>query len=82
LIEGSEIFEQIKQDSQTSRQVITETNYIIGELKDYRNIYAGSIDKCPLCGGNIVKDDRIHYGQPWKDSFYKYRCEDCGYIKE
>ena len=82
MIEGSEIFQMIEKDSQTDRQVITETNYIISELKDYINIYAENIQKCPNCGGNIIKDDRVHYGQPWKDSFYKYCCEECGYIKE
>jgi hypothetical protein len=53
LIEAKEIFEQIEQDSQTIGQVITETNYIINELKDYRDLYAKSLERCRYCGGTL-----------------------------
>lgn len=68
LIEASEIFQQIQNESRTSTQVITETNYIIDELKDYRDIYCESLQKCPKCAGDIIKA---------KD---KYKCESCDYI--
>lgn len=71
MIEGSEIFQMIEKDSQTDRQVIEETNYIISELKDYRNIYAENIKKCKHCGGNMkVIKDKIY------DKEY-LQCEEC-----
>lgn len=68
MIEPSEIFQQIQDESQTTRQVITETNYIIDELKDYRDMYSRDLQKCPRCTGDIIKT---------KD---KYKCECCDYI--
>lgn len=61
----------IKEESQTSRQVITETNYIIEELKDYRNLYCEINSKCKHCGGNMnVIKDKIY------DKEY-LQCEEC-----
>jgi formamidopyrimidine-DNA glycosylase len=71
LIEGSEIFTKIKQDSQTMGQVITETNYIINELKDYRDIYAEANDRCKYCGGTL----HIVYHSAKQRSYLE--CDDC-----
>lgn len=72
MIEGSEIFEKIKQDSQTIGQVITETNYIINELKDYRNLYCESLDRCKSCGGILkIINDQINMR-------YYLECDNCG----
>ena len=71
MVEGSEIFEQIKHDSQTKKQVITETNYILEELKDYRNLYSEINSKCKHCGGDMkLTKDRIY------DKEY-LQCEEC-----
>jgi formamidopyrimidine-DNA glycosylase len=72
LIEGSEIFEKIKQDSQTIGQVITETNYIINELKDYRNIFARANERCIECGGIL----HIVYHPVQQRSYLE--CDSCG----
>jgi ASC-1-like (ASCH) protein len=72
LIEASEIFEDIKKDSQTIGQVITETNYIIEELKEYRNIYAEANERCKYCSGML----HIVY-HPVKQKSY-LECSDCG----
>ena len=53
MIEADEIFQQIKEDSQTQGQVITETNYIIDELKEYCSQYAETIEKCRYCVGDL-----------------------------
>ena len=71
MIEASEIFEQIKQDSQTIGQVIIETNYIVNELKDYRNLYAKANERCKYCGGML----HIVY-HPVKQRSY-LECDDC-----
>ena len=72
MIEANEIFKQIKQDSQTIGQVITETNYIMNELKDYRDIYAKANERCKYCGGTLVfTSDLIN------DRHY-LECYDCG----
>lgn len=76
MIEADEIFQQIKEDSQTQRQVITETNYIIDELKEYRNSYALNLEKCRYCSGNLkFINDKI------KDKQY-LECEDCHRINK
>lgn len=74
MIEADEIFEQIKQDSQTIGQVITETNYIIDELKDLKNTYADENSRCSDCGGiiHIIKDN--------KNSKEYLQCDNCGKI--
>jgi len=71
LIEANEIFEQIKQDSQTIGQVITETKYIVNELKDYVDIYARANDRCHYCGGML---HIVHH--PVKQRSY-LECDDC-----
>lgn len=76
MIEGSEIFQKIKQDSKVGRQVIEETNYIIGELKDYRNIYAESLQKCRYCGGNLQLINNKE-----KELLY-LECEECKRINK
>lgn len=76
MIEGSEIFKKIKQDSQTIGQVITETNYIIDELKDFKSIYARANERCIECGNNmqLIED---------KKKELKYlQCQSCGYIEK
>ena len=76
MIEADEIFQQVKEDSQTQGQVITETNYIIDELKEYRNSYAESLEKCRYCSGNLKfindKTKEIQY----------LECEDCHRINK
>lgn len=72
MIEGSEIFEKIKQDSQTMGQVITETNYIINELKDYRNIYCETNERCKECGCML----HIVYPPVQQRSYLE--CDNCG----
>jgi translation initiation factor 2 beta subunit (eIF-2beta)/eIF-5 len=71
LIEADEIFEQIKQDSQTIGQVITETNYILDELKDLKNTYADENSRCSECGSiiHITKD---------RNSKQYLECDNCG----
>jgi len=72
LIEGSEIFQMIEKDSQTDRQVIEETNYIMKELKDYRNLYAEANERCRECGGVLIfSSDLVN------DRHY-LSCYDCG----
>jgi hypothetical protein len=86
LIEADYIFEQIKQDSKTDGQVITETNYIMDELKNYRDSYAQNISKCPKCGCDIIKlnsydEDRGEMlGIQSYEHISKYGCESCSYI--
>jgi formamidopyrimidine-DNA glycosylase len=75
LIEGSEIFTKIKQDSQTMGQVITETNYIINELKDYRDIYAKANNRCIECGCML----HTIYNPMQQRSYLE--CSNCGKIK-
>lgn len=76
MIEADEIFQQVKEDSQTQGQVITETNYIIDELKEYRNSYAESLEKCRYCSGNLkLINDKT------KDKQY-LECEDCHRINK
>lgn len=71
MIEADEIFQQIKRDSQTQGQVITETNYIIDELKEYRNSYAESLQKCRYCSGDLnFINDKV------KDKQY-LECKEC-----
>jgi predicted Zn-ribbon and HTH transcriptional regulator len=71
LIEGSEIFQMIEKDSQTDRQVIEETNYIMKELKEYRNSYAEAINKCRYCGGDLKLIDNKDKEKPYME------CEEC-----
>lgn len=86
MIEADYIFQQIKQDCKTQGQVITETNYIMGELKDYRDSFAENIMKCPKCGCDIIKlnsynEDRGEMqGKQIYQTISKYGCESCSYI--
>lgn len=72
MIEGNEIFEKIKEDSQTIGQVITETNYIINELKDFKDIYAEANDRCKECGCML----HIVYHPVQQRSYLE--CSSCG----
>ena len=73
---ADEILQQIKEDSRTQGQVITETSYIIDELKEYRNSYAESLQKCRYCAGNLkFVNDKTN------DKQY-LECEDCHRINE
>lgn len=76
MIEANEIFQRIKEDSQTQGQVITETNYIMDELKEYRNLYAESLQKCRYCSGNLkFVNNKV------KEKQY-LECEDCHRINK
>ena len=76
MIEADEIFQQIKEDSRTQGQVITETSYIIDELKEYRNSYAEAIEKCRYCAGDLkFVNDKTN------DKQY-LECEDCHKINK
>lgn len=76
LIEADYIFQQIKQDSKTDGQVITETNYIIDELKDYTKLYAEALKRCRYCGGNLQLIDNKE-----KELLY-LECEECKRINK
>lgn len=75
MIEANEIFEQIKQDSQTIGQVITETKYIVNELKDYVDIYARANERCTECGNNM------QFIEDKKKELKYLQCQSCGYIE-
>ena len=76
MIEADEIFQQIKEDSQTQGQVITETNYIIDELKEYCSQYAETIEKCRDCAGDLkFVNDR-------KNDTQYLECKECHRINK
>ncbi|WP_252225183.1 MULTISPECIES: hypothetical protein [unclassified Clostridium] len=93
----NEILQMIIKNSITKRQAIEDTNDLIYEVqKDYRdfiyklseelNDYGKSIQKCPLCGGDIVQIEKYsedmgeYLGQPVKQDIIRYGCEECSYI--